>query len=324
MDIKVKTRKIDYEISFDGKYVLVVGDSATGKTTFHSAITVANTRGNGTVKVECEYPVVAISKTANSSVFNQYHNTVLVIDENCNLLHHRNIASLLRESDNWFIILTRKKIDWLPISVDSVFTMEKHGRKNKFVVAFPRTESKEIGKVDTIITEDSKSSNLFFKAYFPKVDVISGKSKSEISTVLKTQLDKDDNKSYLVVYDASAFGAQIADFSILVAIYPKVKVLDWESFEHYILASELIGEHLTLADTGNKWESLEQLSTARLRELIGYNKSQLPNCLALDRVCSKCMKVATCKYKTMRKPEELFIYGPVATINRFCNKMDLF
>lgn len=60
----------------------------------------------------------------------------------------------------------------------------------------------------------------------------------------------EPNRRILVVYDASAFGAQIAD---LRAFFDKwkfnsISVLDWESFEWYILKSKVFNEVYTLKD----------------------------------------------------------------------------
>ena len=54
-------------------------------------------------------------------------------------------------------------------------------------------------------------------------------------------------------------------------MYKTVKVLDWESFEWYILSTAMFNERYTIDDTICKFDSVERLCTHRLTELLGYN-----------------------------------------------------
>lgn len=319
MVIKVKTRKVDYEIEFNGKYAVVIGDSASGKTSLYKAVLLINNGATGKTSIDCEYPVIAIEKNSDEDVLTKYHNHVLIFDEGCKLLRHKMIGTLLKNSDNYFIIMSRKKFDWLPVSVDNVFVIQQIGRKDVFVPAISRYKYESFGKIDEIITEDSKSSKLFFERYFPDINVVSAGSKSQITKYIKNNVISNRSKRYLVVYDASAFGAQIIEFDTLLEKCNNLKVLDWESFEHYILASDFIKKEITLADTGCSWESLERFCTDYLENLIPYTKSNLAPCLKLDRNCSLCSHIDNCHLKTDKKPYDLFVYGPVNTIQSTYN-----
>ena len=143
MVIKVNTKKINYRLEFNGKYALIIGDSATGKTTFHKAITTAASGHSGSTKVECEHSVIALASNADEILLEAYHDVVFVMDENCKLLHLKNIGTLLKNSDNYFVIISRKKFDWLPVSVDNVFKIKQSGQNYHFVPMVPRYNIRE-------------------------------------------------------------------------------------------------------------------------------------------------------------------------------------
>ena len=59
-----------------------------------------------------------------------YHNVfnsvgdIYFIDESCSVLHEREIASVLKRSRNYFVIVSRSVAGWLPISIDSIYQLE--------------------------------------------------------------------------------------------------------------------------------------------------------------------------------------------------------
>ena len=61
-----------------------------------------------------------------------------------------------------------------------------------------------------------------------------------------------------------------------------VKILDWESFEAYLLALPVFNEVYDVDDTRCQFNSVELLCESRLRELINYKKTSLTKCLKKD------------------------------------------
>lgn len=322
MVLKIKSpRDVSYEIEIKGKYTLITGDSGTGKTFFTELVQALKDK---VVLLDSPLKPHVISEDADVSVLSKYENSILIFDEYCTILRTPDVAGFLQKSNNYFLIISRKVFGWLPVSVDSVYVLQNSGKFHKAVPAYERFDLKDLGKIDLILTEDKKSSFIFFSKYFPNIDVKSSNGKDNLSTSLLLKLLENKYKNILVVYDAAAFGNNIAKlFSVLNQVgCTNVKVLDWESFEWYILNSKFfeIDQQkepypLTLSKTGYEYESLEQMCTILLKDKVNYTKSHLPTCMHIARDCSKCSLVADCKYKTKKTSKDLFIYGIIGTIN---------
>lgn len=88
----------------------------------------------------------------------------------------------------------------------------------------------------------------------------------------------------LVVFDASVYGYY---YPLLCDVIrnskKKVSLISWDSFENYILQCPAYHTIITKADVSCMFNSIEQLSTERLKQLSSYDKGKLPKCLLTDR-----------------------------------------
>lgn len=126
---------------------------------------------------------------------------------------------------------------------------------------------------------------------------------------------------FIVVYDSAAFGPFMHDLLRVLKNKDNIKVLDWESFETYLLGSSAFNVELP-KDTPCEYNSRENEATAVLESLIHYSKNALPPCVRLDCVCSNCRydfdkdTLSKCRYslKNDVNKRDVFVYGSVATI----------
>ena len=324
-NFKISSRRVAYSFQFSGKYAVVTGNSGTGKSSLFRLFSDLD-NGVRSIQSKCDLPVIPLYRDRDEVFLKSEHNVCFIMDENCQLLKRKDIATLLKESDNYFIIITRKRLDWLPVSVDNTFKIVSNGKLHELVPLVPRYNESNFGLIDLVITEDRGSGFLFFKRFFPSIEVKSAGSKSQIVSTLDSEYVADRSRRILVVYDAAAFGTQIADLNkFFIDRRPStIKVLDWESFEWYVLGSPMFNQHYTLADVGLLAESLEQFCTERLDTIIGYNKNSLLNCMRLDKNCKKCPSCVQCDYKNSKKPEDLFIYNSLKTIKSGTQSLNLF
>lgn len=300
MHVKVVTNKVDYELDFSGKINVITGNSGSRKTAFLKAINKYKS-GVKNVKVKVQQDGMVMPKEKMVLLMNDtviagdYHHLfqsmsegLFIIDETSPLLLEPDIGKVIAESTNYFLFVTRQLIGWLPISIDSIYTFRL---KDKSVVNVPKycmdnLDLVDIKSVDYILTEDSVSGRLFFEHYFPDIAVCpkkffyNGKVYNRDNTTLHVALEKEletmDN--ILVVFDASAYGFFYDVFLGVVRRSKKrVGVLSWNSFENYLLGTPVFGCALTKDDVTCYFNSLEQLSTARLKKLRpGYDKAKLP------------------------------------------------
>lgn len=182
----------------------------------------------------------------------------------------------------------------MPVSIDNYLKLENKGKVNKAVTIFPRFNITEFIGIQNIITEDSLSGIEFFKEYFPEINSESAHSKSEMASYLKNNFASLNG--ILAVYDASAFAFSAKEFFKVVGD-SNLKILDWESYENFLLRNEPFYEEYNQSDMSCDYESLEQFSEERLKQLVGYNKGSLLKCIKKDCICGKCDKVTDCKFK---------------------------
>lgn len=311
MKIVVNSKKCQYELNIHGKYSIIAGDSGTGKTTFYKMVMLWES-GNAAIKVSCDHELHSVAINEGSHFLETHVGCVIVIDENCKLLKDPEIASILQKSNNYFILITRKEIDYLPISVDSYYSMSIKGTHHTNIAAYKRFKNRNYCGIRTIVTEDSRSGYLFMKEYYD-CDIKSAHSKSQLTNFLvESGLSGED---VLAVYDAAAFAFQAKSFYKLCETC-SIQVLDWESFEHEILLNYPFNINLTRDDCSYKFESLEQLATEVLSERIQYKKDSLSNCLKKNYKCNICRN--KCEYAHSRSLMKTF------TINQELQPVSIF
>ena len=188
--------------------------------------------------------------------------------------------------------------------------------------------------MDAIITEDSRSGHLFFKDMLANVDSVVIRSAGGMydakhlckntggaAKIVGAVLSMVDAgfKSIVVVYDACGFGAQINSFEYAIrALHANIMILDWDSFEGYILASPMYNKHVSLKDMDCSVNNFEEFLTERLSAVItGYSKDKLPYCLRRAR-CQSCRNGTACKYRA--HGYENLIYGGVEKIYNYVSE----
>lgn len=307
------------EKTLEKNVVNYLTQEGTGKTTFYSLI--SNLAGEDKVAQNVSgTKIYAVPNDFDSFRIENYSGYVLVLDEFCSLFRKSNIASILQGSNNYFILINRNlsELGYLPLHVDSIFTMKTSGKFHTLEKMYSRFIVGVMQKVDVVITEDTKSSYLFIKdmldsynsdilvtpAYGDEVDLAiqtrrgsGGGSASKIHRTMQ-RFAKSGKRDIFVVYDASAFGCYVDLINLVIREYPDVNfyILDWDSFEYYILNSKLIRGSVTYKDVDYTYESFEQFCTDKLKEFIpAYTKSKLPLCLKVSG-CVSCKHTNDCAF----------------------------
>lgn len=299
------TNKISYQFEKPKyKVSIITGDSGSGKTTLYDMVRAYNNNpqiiqlkwdGN------CDLDLIYCSKNDMPYHLTDIKNSVIVADENCALLtkvSYKELAKFVKDSPNYFFFITRqfKKLIGISISLQSLFYIKLIGkRKNAILPYFPNEIYKSYDKVyvDTILCEDSKSSYLFFRDYFGFLEnknlfTASGKDSVVLQLENLVAMGKDN---ILVVIDSCAFGLNIFDLKKTCSLYPvkNIYVLDWKSYEYYLLESKNIER---FQDSSEPVFMEEVYYESELKKhLLQYTKSgiegKLPICLDLFHRCVK-------------------------------------
>lgn len=317
--IDISTKRVAYKFDVNGKYTLMRGDSAVGKTTLCDLIQIANRPNSGVVNKSNAKLLVL---NADVEVLNtqNLHDYVIFIDEDAPILKMRGYERWLQQCDSYFVIITRTmRIRNLPISVDSVYTLHSSGKYHTLQLCDTHFENQQLSAVDTIITEDTNSGFEFIKQLLMLVNAehviqcTAAEGNSNIIICMKRAV-LNGFRHIVVVYDAAAMGVQVDAIKAFIARHTECNfyIIDWQSFEHYILASTVFNTRYTLNDVGCHYESLEQYATMRLGALMPkYHKKHLPPCLRAG-FCNKCTERMRCTCVNYEYSK--YIYDKVNTL----------
>ena len=106
--VVVKNKRLHYEFEIKRNITIIKGDSATGKTTLINMIRQFANLGNSSgVDLMCDVPCRTLENT---------------------FIRSEEFASEIKESDNYFVIITRENLYNLPYSVEEIYGLHSSGK----------------------------------------------------------------------------------------------------------------------------------------------------------------------------------------------------
>lgn len=121
--ILLQDRYVKYDFYVKRKFTILNGDSSTGKSVFAKHLEVAEK--DSSVVLSFDVPVRFPPNSGVDTILKYESGNIYVIDESCKYLKQssfsNDFASLLMNSDNYFIIITRKKLSGIPYSVKEIY-----------------------------------------------------------------------------------------------------------------------------------------------------------------------------------------------------------
>lgn len=303
--VHLKTKRLEYKFEITQKYNLIIGDSGNGKTTLVNTLhSLLEESYSGTLD---GYKKIKTSRDLRIKDLEDLENYIFFIDEFSKLLSLPDIASIMENSHNYFVIISRDEtLGFKSISLDCVYIMHTSGKFHDLKKAYSIPE--KMFKVSRIICEDSRSGYQFMQERFEnlaKVDYAKASlddktgGKSKFAEYIETL---NDDEFLCLVFDRSAIGYDY--HKILNNIEKKkmkVCIIDWDSFECYILQSTMFNKKVP--EPMNEYESKEKLATSMLSDLIAYKKESLTKCFKKN-FCKECTG-NSCNYRYVKEDDRL-------------------
>ena len=311
-NIIVSNQRAHFNFDVIRNITVIRGDSATGKTTLIGMLSDYEEHGKQSgVTVKCDKPCrVLTSKDWEAGRLENIKDSIVFIDEGNKFIKTTEFARAVRESDNYYVLITRESLYNLPYSVEEIYEMHKRAHRVKLGKVYNgmrrfysdiHTESIGISNADTIITEDSNSGYEFFLHIADEkgVHCISARGKSNLFKILAKSKEK-----VIVVADGAAFGCEIDRICKLQEIAPgRIVMYLPESFEWLILKSDVLGmqditEILTAPENyvdSAKYFSWEQYFTELLSQKTKgsykqYSKEHIASFYLQDKNVQKILK----------------------------------
>lgn len=269
--IIVQNSRVKFEFDIKRNITIVRGDSATGKTTLVSLIDTYDRLGaDSGVEVSCARRCLTVNNSNWESILNSVSECIVFIDEENTIIKSDDFARKIKDTNNYYVIITRENLPNLPYSVEEIYGIHTSGKYadmrrtyNSFYQLYSVDEQRMADKAETVIVEDSNSGYDFFKAVAAAdINCISAGGKTKIK---RTVMD-NEGKNLLVIADGAAFGSEMGELFLYMQKHPEVSLYLPESFECLILKSGLIdGNRIAdiLQHTEDFLESSEYFSWER-------------------------------------------------------------
>jgi hypothetical protein len=240
--IIVQNNKLRYELTVRRNITIIRGDSATGKTTLINLIEQAFTMGeNSGIEVVCERPCRTLGGNDWKLILPSIHEQIIFLDEENQFVKSQEFASAVKESDNYFVIITRENLPNLPYAVEEIYGIHTSGKYNDLRRTYNEmyqiySSETFVGKVkpDMVVVEDSNSGYEFFHSVCTEhgISCLSAKGKSNLRQTVPR-----GSGQVLVIADGAAIGSEMNELYELMKTEPSVKCYLTESFEWLILKS---------------------------------------------------------------------------------------
>ena len=311
-NIVIQNKRIRFAFSIKRNITIIRGDSATGKTTLFSMIEEYGNLGKDSgVQIQCDKACVAISGKYWQETLENIHDSIVFVDEDSRFLKTKDFAKRIRNSNNYYVLITRENLPALPYSVEEIYGIHCSGKYmdtrqvyNLFYKIYSETNPGKI-LIKSLITEDSQAGFTFFSQVSKTRGICceSAGGKSNILGILQEKLLDKEQKETLVIADGAAFGPEMAHISQLLRGNVNIKLYLPESFEWLLLYADIfnkpfIRKRLEEAENyieSEKYFSWERYFTDLLMEETKdspypYDKSNLKDFYLQDKVVQKVLK----------------------------------
>ena len=127
--ITVSNTKLRYDFTVRRNITIIKGDSGTGKTTLVEMIREYYENGaDSGISLQCERPCRVLAGRDWKVVLDSIHESIVFIDEDNEFLPTDAFAEAVKDSDNYYVIVTREGLPNLPYSVEEIYGIRESGR----------------------------------------------------------------------------------------------------------------------------------------------------------------------------------------------------
>ena len=241
----VKNNRLHYEFEIKRNITIIKGDSATGKTTLINMVRQFADLGNSSgIDVVCDAPCRVLEGSMWKILLQNMVGNIIFIDEENHFIRTKEIAEAVKESDNYFVIITRENLYNLPYSVEEIYGIHSSGKYQntkrvyqEMYKIYPASNT-FVDKPEKIIVEDTNSGYEFFKSVANEHGITCESAGGK--TKLFSKLLDCDGKRICIVADGAAIGPEMDALYKTALKNRNIKLYLPESFEWIILSSGLL------------------------------------------------------------------------------------
>lgn len=135
-EIEIYNRRVHYYLSVKRNLTVIQGNSATGKTELIRMLSDYENNGNSSGITEiCEKRCVVIDNAFWKEKLRSLSQCIIFIDEGASFLRSQEFGEMVKGSDNYFVLITRDRLDQLPYSIEEIYGMRLAREQQKYPIA---------------------------------------------------------------------------------------------------------------------------------------------------------------------------------------------
>ena len=247
--IVVQNNRLHYEFEIKRNITVIQGDSATGKTTLINMLRQAENFGESSgIDVISDVPCRILEGNNWKLILENSSGNIFFTDEENSFITTKEFASMVRGSDNYFVLITRENLYNLPYSVDEIYGLHESGkymntrRIYQQMYRIYTIEDRFPIEPEKIIVEDSNSGYEFFKNITAEKNVacLSAEGKSNLFSFI----NKENAEEICIIADGAAIGPEMNRLYNQTVKKKNIHLYLPESFEWLILSSGLMSDKI--------------------------------------------------------------------------------
>ena len=245
--IILETDRIKYDFTVKRNITVILGDSATGKTTLVEFLGMYASRGKESgVKLQSDVPCVVYSGAWNNwqAVLKSVSGSIVFIDEDYSFIFSKEFAEAVRGSDNYYVLITRRPLYNLPYSLQEIYGIRTSGKYSfpekiyqEFYPVYSIEECSDLTGETILLVEDTGSGLEFFEKSLTGVKCIGVGGNTKLERLMSECVA---DERIIVIADGAAFGAFIENVLSVARIRGNTGLYFPESFEWMILKSGIL------------------------------------------------------------------------------------
>lgn len=167
--IRISNSKIAYDFTVKRNITIIKGNSATGKTTLINLINEYYEAGTKSgIELRADVPCRTLSGRDWSVLLPSIHGSIVFIDEDNVFVSSDEFSEAVKNSDNYYVIITREGLSNLPYSVNEIYGIRVSGKYAGLKQVYNELyniygDYTEYRMSEKIIVEDSNSGFNFFE-----------------------------------------------------------------------------------------------------------------------------------------------------------------
>lgn len=241
----VQNNRLHYEFEIRRNITIIQGNSATGKTTLVNMIRQAENLGiSSGIDISCDVPCRVLEGRNWKLILQTITESIVFIDEENTFITTEEFAVAVRNSDNYFVLITRENLYNLLYSVEEIYGIHSSGKYQNTKKTYQQTyriySDKDFKPMipQKIIVEDSNSGYEFFRSVAESHEILCESAGGKSNLFEYTKNIRDEN--VCIIADGAAIGPEMGRLYKQMKTRNNMVLYLPESFEWLILCSGLL------------------------------------------------------------------------------------